>query len=428
MTPRAILIALALGAAPAVLAAQHVHPAAAPASAPAAARAQDAPAEPLTPAGITGAPPLSADTPVQCWWRSSSGAIRLGEVVDVALTCAVLESATVTAVPDESRLTVASVQLSPFEIVDGVHPPDVRQGERRFFQYRYRLRIINPDAIGRDVKTPPLAIPYRLQSRMGGTSTLAGRDLAHMMPQLVFRVVSQVPADADDIRDSADASFAEIEALRFRANAFNVAAMVLTALGVVAALSLLAPVAGLLRRKRRTLAHRMSDRLVLSHAAGVLGDRLDGARAAGWTPEALAEAHTAARVVAAMAAGIGARELSLGAAAVVPEGRLLVRRRFSRQAAAVTAHVTTDILSKVLAALPAGTSAAAHSRLERLRDALAALTRARYGAEGAFEAVSVDEAVTAARDIGAAMAREKLTSPREWFRKPVAPATPAPEF
>jgi hypothetical protein len=91
MTPRAILIALALGAAPAVLAAQHVHPAAAPASAPAAARAQDAPAEPLTPAGITGAPPLSADTRCSAG-GGSSGAIRLGEVVDVALTCAVPEA------------------------------------------------------------------------------------------------------------------------------------------------------------------------------------------------------------------------------------------------------------------------------------------------------------------------------------------------
>jgi hypothetical protein len=426
MRPRVLLTALAALVVPAVLAAQHDH--SAPAAAAAPARAPQAPPETLPPVDITTAPPLSADTPVQCWWRSSSGAIRTGEIVDVALTCAVLESATVTAVPDESRLAVASVQLTPFEIVDGVHPPDVRQGDRRFFQYRYRLRIINPDAIGRDVKTPPLAIPYRLQSRMGGTATLAGRDLAHQMPQLIFRVVSQVPADADDIRDSADASFAEIEALRFRANAFNVAALVLTALGAVTGLSLLAPAFGLLRQTRRPLAHRLPDRLVLSHAAGVLGDRLDGARGGGWTPEALAEAHTAARIVAAIATGAGARELSLGPATVLPEGRLRVRRRFRGQAAAVTAHVTTDTLTKALAALPADAPAATRSRLEQLRDVLAALTRAQYGAAGAFDATAVDEAVTSARAIGTAMAREQLTSPREWFRRPVAPVTTTPEF
>lgn len=426
MRPRVMLTALSALVVPVVLAAQHDH--SAPAAAPAPARAPQPPPETLPPVDITTAPPLAADTPLQCWWRSSSGAIRIGEVVDVALTCAVLESATVTAVPDESRLTVASVQLTPFEIVDGEHPPDVREGDRRFFQYRYRLRIISPDAIGRDVKTPPLAIPYRLQSRVGGTATLAGRDLAQMMPQLIFRVVSQVPADADDIRDSADASFAEIDALRFRANAFNVAAMVLTALGAVAALSLLAPAFGLLRRTRRPLAHRVSDRLVLSRAAGVLGDRLDGARAAGWTPEALADAHTAARVVAAVALGTGARERTLATAAEMPEGRLKVQRRFSRHAAAVTAHVTTDTLTKALAALPSEGAAATRGRLERLRDALTTLTRAQYGAAGAVDATAVDDAVTAARDIGATMAREQLTSPRAWFRRPAAPATPTPEF
>ena len=68
------------------------------------------------------------------------------------------------------------------------------------------------------------------------------------------------------------------------------------------------------------------------------------------------------------------------------------------------------------------------ARRARAIDAVATLTRAQYGAEGAFDATAVDEAVTAARDIGATMAREKLTSPREWFRKPVAPATPTPEF
>lgn len=427
MKPRVMLMALAALAVPAVLTAQHVHPTPAPATASAPARPQEAPPETLSPVDVATAPPLAADTPVQCWWRSSSGAIRVGEVVDVALTCAVLESATVTAVPDESRLAVASVQLTPFEIVDGAHPPDVRQDDRRFFQYRYRLRIINPDAIGRDVKTPPLAIPYRLQSRVGGTASLAGRDLAHMMPQLVFRVVSQVPADADDIRDSTDASFAEIEALRFRADAFNVAAMVLTALGAVTALSLLAPAFGLLRTKRRAVAHRMSDRLVLSRAAGVLGDRLDGARG-GWTPEALAEAHTAARVVAALATGSGARELPLGPAAVTPEGRLRVQHRVRRDAAAVTAHATTDTLARAIAALPPDASAATRSRLERLRDVLTTLTRAQYGAAGTIDATAVDDAVRAARDIGAAMAREKLTSPREWFRRPAEPVTATPEF
>jgi len=312
--------------------------------------------------------------------------------------------------------------------VDGTHPPDVRDGDRRFFQYRYRLRLINPDAIGRDVKLPPLAIPFKLQSRTGAATTLAGRDLVHMMPQLIFRVVSQVPADSDDIRDSADASLAEIEALRFRASSFNMAAIVLAALGFVAALSTLAPVVGLLRRTRRVVASRLPDRVVLSHASRVLGEALDQSRGAGWTPERLAEAHSAARLVAALATGTGARELALARGAATPEGRVVVRRRFGRHTAALTTHVTTDVVARALAALPADASATARGRLERLRDVLGALTRAQYGAGDHLDSAAVDEAVTTARDLAAEMAREKLTSPREWFRRPVALATPTPEF
>ena len=51
-----------------------------------------------------------------------------------------------------------------------------------------------------------------------------------------------------------------------------------------------------------------------------------------------------------------------------------------------------------------------------------------YGAAETLDGAAVDEAVAAARDIGTEMAREKLTSPREWFRRPLAPATPTPEF
>lgn len=386
------------------------------------------PAPVAPPAALAGAPALSAETPFQCWWRATSGAIRLGEVVDVTLTCAVLESAAITAVADESRLTVAAVQLSPFEIVGGTHPADLRSGDRRFFQYRYRLRLINPDVIGRDVKLPPLAIPYKLQSRLGAETSLAGRDLVHLMPQLAFRIVSQVPTDADDIRDGADASLTEIEALRFRGNAFSVAAMALTALGVVAALSTLAPVVGLLRRKRVVAAHRRSDRAVLRHASRVLGERLDSARGAGWTPEGLAEAHAAARVVAAVATGAPVREVALARDGVIPEGRLVLGGRFGRSSTALTTHVTAAHLASAVTALPVAASATTRSRFERLRDALTALTRAQYGAGEQPDTTAIDDAVTAARDIGADMAREKLTSPREWFRRPVAPVAATPEF
>jgi len=185
--------------------------------------------------------------------------------------------------------------------------------------------------------------------------------------------------------------------------------------------------------------------MLLAHASRMLGDQLETARGAGWTAGTLADAHRAVRVVAALATGDGAREVPLGRAAAVPEGRLAVSRRLGRHAAGVTAHVTAGHVARALAALPADASASRRARLERLRDALVVLTRVQYGrgpvdqtgpadqsgpagAIDASGAAAVDAAVAAVRDIGALMAREKLTSPREWFRRSAASPLPAPEF
>src|SRR3954469_25482213 len=83
------------------------------------------------------APPGSANVevdPIRCWWRTSAGAIRIGEQFDLSLTCAVLETEAVQVVPDESRLGNAVIQVAPFEVVGGGHPADLHSPDRRFFQ------------------------------------------------------------------------------------------------------------------------------------------------------------------------------------------------------------------------------------------------------------------------------------------------------
>ena len=380
---------------------------------------------PSPPPATTGPlPVLSSDQPLQCWWRASPGAVRVGQILEVTLTCAVLETPSVRAVPDESRLSVASVQLMPFEIVGGTHPPDVRSADRRLFQYVYQLRLLGADLFGRDVNLPPLAIPYRVQSQAGSATAQAGRDLVHLMPILPIRVVSQVPADAEDIRDSAEASLARIDTLRFRATAFGAAAMVLGALGLglVAALGALVPAFGRLRTGRTKVAGGVADRLVLRHAAGVLDRLASEAAGAGWTPERLAEAHGAVRLTAASVMRDGVRQVRLGPTAPVPEGRLLVRRRFRRARTAVTAHVTAEAVARVLAAMPLTVPATERSRLERLRDSLDALTRATYVADANLdERAPIDDAVATARDIAREVARERRWSPREWVRPAASP-------
>ena len=60
-----------------------------------------------------GAQNVAVD-PIRCWWRTSAGAVRVGEQFDLSLTCAVLQTEAVSVVVDESRLGAG-------QAVDGQH-------------------------------------------------------------------------------------------------------------------------------------------------------------------------------------------------------------------------------------------------------------------------------------------------------------------
>src|SRR6185503_18966646 len=134
--------------------------------------------------------------PIRCWWRTSEGAVRLGQTFDLTLTCAVLDNEAVQVVPDESRLA----------------------GERRFFQYGYTLRIINPDAIASDIPIPLISLHYRVNSKIAANASVQGRDLTYILPPQSIRVLSMVTADAVDIRDSSEESFSSVEQLLLHAS------------------------------------------------------------------------------------------------------------------------------------------------------------------------------------------------------------------
>ena len=393
--------------------------------APMAAQAPRGGAGRATPAADTAAPVLAGgEVPLQCWWRPAQGAIHVGEIVEVTLTCSALESDTTRAVPDESRLSVAAVQMAPWEIVGGSHPADTRAGSRRLFQYVYQLRMLDPVAIGRDVKLPPLAVPYRIQSRMGADASMAGRDLTHVMPQIPIRVVGQVPGEAYDIRDGSAASLAEIAALRFRANAYRTAGTVLSLLAGVAVIAALLPMAGRLRKTKVRTPGRASDRAVLRWAASRL-DTLASEAAGGWTPEAIRDAHAAARLVGGAVIGAGVRQQRLKPGEPVPDGRLLFERRLGRVRAALTASTTAGDVTRAIDA--PGPDAPDRGTLERLRDALAVIARAQYVRGEQAAAGDVDEAVRAVRDIGRETARQRLLGWRPW-RRPAATGPAPVEF
>src|SRR5947208_7101565 len=100
------------------------------------------------------AAPTQSAAPLQCWWRTSAGAVRVGEPFTVVLTCAVIETDAAQVVVDQSRLEPAVMQFAPFEVLGGSHGADLRTDERRFFQYEYRMRLIAENQFGKDVLLP----------------------------------------------------------------------------------------------------------------------------------------------------------------------------------------------------------------------------------------------------------------------------------
>ena len=351
--------------------------------------------------------------PLRCWRQSSAGAVTVGETFTVTLTCAVFESADAQVVPDESRLNVASIQMAPFEILGGSHPPDVRRGARRFFQYDYQLRIISRDAIGHDVNVPPLAIAYRVHSRVGAAAKLEGRDLSYVLPAMPIRVLSLVPADADDIRDASEASLATVDRWRSRSRLFELLAIALAALAAVMLVLAVVPLARRSRSTTGTAPPLIPDRAVLARAADALTEIQARAARDGWTDDIVSDALSAMRLVAAAAIGRAVSQRPLPKGGVVPEGRLLVRFGAVRPAVAtVSSSVTSDEVGRATSQNAASITLTRGHHLEGLQSGLAELTAALYRESPMRDAAALNEAVRHATSVAREVAAE-----RNWWSR-----------
>lgn len=346
--------------------------------------------------------------PIRCWRQVSAGAVTIGESFTVVLTCAVYEGDNAQVVPDESRLGVASIQMAPFEILGGSHPPDVHRGTRRFFQYDYQLRVISPDLPGRDANIPPLTISYRIHSRVGAAATLEGRDLSYLLPMMPVKVLSLVPADAADIRDASEASLGAVDSLRFRSSLFRVLAITFAALASVMVVLALVPLARAKRVGPATERGRVPDRAVLGRVASELGEVQANSAREAWNDALVTRAVSLIRIVAA--AAIGQQISQRPAIAGTPQdGRLLVKHGTLRPVyAAVSSSVTAEDLSR--SRDNARFSTTRRQQLETLQAGLAAMTTALYRPGAGIDGVACDEAVRHA----IAVARE-LASERSWI-------------
>src|SRR5438093_758544 len=205
--------------------------------------------------------------PLQCWWRTSTGAVRVGEPFSVVLTCAVLETDTTKVEPDQSKLEPSVVQLAPFEVLGGTHGADLSTDLRRFFQYEYRVRLLAENFFGKDVPLPETKLSYHVRSSVGQKTAIQGRDQTYVLPALSVRVLSLVPADATDIRDASTETFGDIDARASRAKLFVIIGGILFTIAV-----LLVRTGGWPRRKTVAVSGAVTARSMARERARGLGN------------------------------------------------------------------------------------------------------------------------------------------------------------
>ena len=371
--------------------------------------------------GATAASAQTVQTdPLQCWWRTSAGAVRVGEPFAVVLTCAVLETDAAAVVVDQTRLEPSVVQFAPFEVLGGSHGADLRTDQRRFFQYEYRLRLIADGLFGRDVALPETKISYRVQSKVGQKTSLQGRDQTYLLPAQSMRVLSLVPSDAADIRDtSASDTFSDIDQRAFRANLFTVIGSVLF---VLAGLMTILGLGRLFQRYRKPVvasSRLIADATILNGVGRELSRVQRGRDGGGWTPDLASRALGALRIVATYAIGrpvstMPASRLLADGGETAEPGRLILKAGWPRgKRIAVSGAVTPQTIARAIAR--PGNRAAHSARLEALSRALATLTTATFSRDGALDEPALDEALAAAKQGLRRMKFEQL-----WFMKRIS--------
>ena len=368
-----------------------------------------------------GALAASAQTvqsdPLQCWWRTSTGAIRIGEPFSVVLTCAVLETDTVIVVPDQSRLEPSVVQFAPFEVMGGSHGADLRSGVRRFFQYEYRLRLIAENVFGKDVALPETKIAYRVQSKVDQKTSLQGRDQTYVMPARAIRVMSLVPADATDIRDTGNETFTDLDQRAFRANLLTVVGSVLLVLAGLLGLLALVRLVSRYRKPAVATDRMITDGTVL-RGVGREFARIRRARdGGGWTPELATRALAALRLVATYALGRKVGHMPAAVVGTDEAGRLILNAGWPRgKRIAVSGAITQQTVVSELAKASTIAGGRRAVQLEALSQALIAFTTAQYGREGTLDDNTLDESLAT----GVRVLR-RMKFEQTWIMKRLAP-------
>lgn len=352
--------------------------------------------------------------PIACYWRTSTDAIRIGEVFSLVLTCGVLDTQATTVVPDQSRLDPSVLQLQPFEVRGGTQAPDVRSSTRRFFQYEYALRYVGEET-GKDLQLPALTLTYRVQSRVQQDSAaVESRERQYILPAHTIRVLSLVPAQARDIRDASPVTLADIDARRFRASALRIAAVALYIGAAIVALWGLVRVARGRRATTTLTTRHASDAAILGGVARELAEVRRARANEGWTDALAARAMAALRVGASYEVGLPVPQAPASDNPLLT-GQFEIVSGFPLRRRTVISGGATAVSLGRLRERASGQRDMNPARSQALEQSLAAFSSATYGRAGVTAGDDrLDEALTAADQALASLRREHSWLATQW--------------
>lgn len=329
--------------------------------------------------------------PIRCFWKTDRSSIIVGERFTLVLTCGIIDTDKIKAVPDFNQLEPSTIGLLPFEVVKGVRHEDIKAAPWRYIQYEYTVRTIAEGLFDKDLNIPPVKITYHIQSSVGGGST--GRDQTYQLPPIPMRIASLVPAKNSDIRDAAPNTFAEIENRRVRSTGEFVAAAI--AFGFALVLLGFAAVRVASRYRVRTPAgERPLGLSAVLRGALREGRRVQSEAEGGWTPELASRALTVLRIGGAVALGRPVAQAIVDSHVAAREGQLaLGKGLLGRRRALVSNATTPETIARSMARTNGRPlNARTVAILKELETSLSVLSTARYGRSATLDSSRLNTA------------------------------------
>ena len=357
---------------------------------------------------------------MSCWWVTDKSAVRVGELFGLTLTCRVMETDRVKVVPNLAEVEPTSIELTPFDVLEGSRHEDIVVAPWRYVQYQYTVRLLGEEFFGRDIAIPATNVTFRIQT--GGADTVEGAEHRYVLPSMPMRILSLLPVQAADIQDPAVDGFGAVEARRFRATVELVASAIFLGFAAVAAIVAALRVRERFRKRDVAVEQTVPARVVLDACVREIESARQEALREGWTSSLAGRALAPFRVAGAIALKQPVAQTLMTGDAPTREGQVALRHGpLRRRRALVSASITAEAMERLRAAGNGAASPdASQDVLDRIGEALAALNAVRYGRNGRVDVQTLDRTL----DDGCRALRQLRTA-RSWPARAAA-ALPKP--